>query len=231
MIPSAHLGLHLHKREFHCCLRYWLGVPLHNNSYPCPECRSTADSFGDHQVGCGGNWDRISRHNAIRDVIFAAAQSAALAPSPGMIPSSSARPVDILLPTWSGGCPAALDVHVISPLQEQTVREASFTPGHALQVGVQRKLASSLSACCSSGTDFIPLVAEALGGLAEDAISTISAIGRAINNRTGSTDLSDSRQHLFGRVAIALWRGNANMWLHHLQLSPLPRWGYVMCLS
>ena len=163
-------------------------------------------------------------------MIFAATQSAALVPSketPGVIPSSSARPADILLPTWSGGRPAALDVHVISPLQEQTVREASFTPGHALQVGVQRKLTSSLSACRSSGTDFIPLVAEALGGLAEDAISTISAIGRAINNRTGSTDLSTSCKHLFGRVAVALWRGNANMWLHRLPTLPPSLGGVV----
>ena len=28
---------------------------------------------------------------------------------------------DILLPTWRHGCPAALDVHIISPLQQLTV--------------------------------------------------------------------------------------------------------------
>ena len=79
----------------------------------------------------------------IRDMVF----SAALAPSketPGLLASSLSRPADILLPNWKGGHPAALDVHVISPLQQQTLNEASFTPGHALQV---RKLASSLSAC------------------------------------------------------------------------------------
>ena len=41
-----------------------------------------------NQVGCSGNGDRISRHNAIRDVVFSAAQSAALAPSketPGLL--------------------------------------------------------------------------------------------------------------------------------------------------
>ena len=32
----------------------------------------------DHQVGCGGNSDCIFRHNAIRDAVFSAAQSAAL---------------------------------------------------------------------------------------------------------------------------------------------------------
>ena len=60
---------------------YWLGVPLHCSSYSCPECHNTADPFGDHQVGCGSNGDSITRHNAIRDVIFIVLPKfAALAP-------------------------------------------------------------------------------------------------------------------------------------------------------
>ena len=80
-VPSAALGLHLQDQEFRCCLRYRLGVPLHSAPYFCPECSGTADEYGDHQVGCGGNGDRIFRHNAVRDVIFSTAQSAALAPT------------------------------------------------------------------------------------------------------------------------------------------------------
>ena len=100
-----------------------------------------------------------------------------------MVPNSLSRPADILLPTWSRGRPAALDVHVISPLQQQTMGEAASTPGHGLGVGVQRKLASHLAACRSAGVDFIPIVAEALGGLAEDSISTIRSLGEAIAQR------------------------------------------------
>ena len=183
VVPSPALGLHLQDCEFRCCLRYWLGVPLHSSQYTCPECGRMADQYGDHQVGCSGNGDRISRHNAIRDVIFSAAQSAALAPTkeaPSLMPNSSMRPADILLPTWHQGRPAALDVHVISPLQEQTLAEAATSPGHALQVGIQRKLTSNLSTCRSVGVEFIPLVFETLGGLAEDSISTIYAIGVAV---------------------------------------------------
>ncbi len=223
IIPSTTLGLHLHDREFRCCLRYWLGVPLHSSSYPCPECHLTADAYGDHQVGCGGNRDRIARHNAVRDAIHAAAQSAALAPSketPGLLPGSQARPGDIFIPCWSLGRPTAFDVLVISPLQELTIAQAAQTPGHALQVGVQRKLAANLSACRSSGTDFVPLVAETLGGLAEDTIRTITIISRAIENRCGTSDSTPTTSHLFGRVAIALWRGNASLWLHRLPTIP-----------
>ena len=97
-VPSAALGLLLHDREFRSCLRYWLGVPLHSTSYFCPECRSTADPFGDHQVGCRGNGDRISCHNAICDVLFRAAQSAALAPSREMPTPSPDQPTSSSLP-------------------------------------------------------------------------------------------------------------------------------------
>ena len=224
VVPSPSLGLHLQDREYRCCLRYWLGVPLHSNPSPCPECRGVADVMGDHQVGCGGNGDRISRHNAIRDVLFSAAQSAALAPSketPGLVPNSLARPADILLPNWHQGRPAFVDVHVISPLQQLTLAEASSIPGHALLVGTRRKLASNLPACRAMGAECIPLVTETLGGLSEDAIHTIRAIGHAIGIRSCSPDPSTSTKHLFSRTAIALWRGNATLWLHrHLTLPP-----------
>lgn len=209
-VPSAALGLHLQDREFRCCLRYWLVIPLHSGPYFCPECRHKADEHGDHQVGCGGNGHRIIRHNAIRDILFSAAQSAVLAPSreaAGVVPDSLSRPADILLPTWSRGRPAAFDVHVISPLQHHTLHEASYTPGHALNVGVQRKLASHLDACRSAGVDFVPVVAETLGGLADDTIQTIEAIGRAISHRSISSSSSSSSScttQLFHHFAISL---------------------------
>ena len=57
-----------------------------------------ADSFGDHHVGCGGNGDKIFPHDSIRDAIFSAAQSAALAPRkefPSLIPGCHNRPADV----------------------------------------------------------------------------------------------------------------------------------------
>lgn len=76
----------------------------------------------------GMGTDLIRRHESIRDVHYVAAQSAALAPRkevPSLIPWSSARPVDIILPQWKGGRPVALDVTVTSSLQEQRVAAAA----------------------------------------------------------------------------------------------------------
>ena len=78
--------------------------------------------------------------------------------------------------------------------------EAAWTQGHALQVGVQRKLASNLPNCRSMGLTCIPLVAETLGGLAEDFISTIWDIGKSIGQVPTETkpQQNTSLEGLFG---------------------------------
>ena len=163
---------------------------------------------------------------------FMLPMSAALAPSreaPCLLPESAARPADVLLPNWCCGHPAALDIRVISPLQQQIVAEAAFTPGHALKIGSQRKLVANLSTCRTLGLECVPMIVEVLGGLASDFITTVSAIGHAIDLRAGSSsDSSDSASHLFQRVCIALWCSNATLWFHcNPTLSP--RVGMACC--
>ncbi len=120
--------------------------------------------------------------------------------------------------------PAALDIHVISPLQPLTLSVAAHTQGHALQVGVQHKLASNLQSCRNAGLTCVPLVAETLGGLAKDFISTIQVIGRSIRLRSGADRDTDTTKHLFGRVSLALWRGSicacASMLIHRAPTLP-----------
>ena len=68
--------------------------------------RGSADVYGDHQVGCGGNGDRIHRHDVIRDALFSEAQTAALAPrkeASSLISGTSSRPVDVYLQIWKKG--------------------------------------------------------------------------------------------------------------------------------
>ena len=77
------------------------------------------------------------------------------------------------------------------------VRLPSLQATRALQVDVQRKLSSHLSNCRSAGLEFIPLVFETLGGLAEDSISTLRSLGRSIALRTGPQDASTCSKQLF----------------------------------
>uniref|UniRef100_A0A1X7VC05 Uncharacterized protein n=1 Tax=Amphimedon queenslandica TaxID=400682 RepID=A0A1X7VC05_AMPQE len=170
--------------------------------------------MGDHALACGGNSDRILRHNAIRDVIFTAAQSAALSPrreAPSLVPDSLSRPADVFLPHWIQGRPAALDVTVISPLQSQTLSQAASTQGAALRVAEHRKRVVHLEDCQRAGITFLPLAMETLGGWSRDAILSISCISRHLATRLGLPPVEVSH-HLLQRLSVTLWRFNACMW-------------------
>ena len=109
--------------------------------------------------------------------------------------------------------PAALDVHVISTLQR--LKDAAVTQGHALSVGEERKRAAHSEACHAVGVTFIPMVVETLGGWGEEAALTVKTIGRLQGLRLGIPPAQATR-HLFQRLAINLWRGNATLWIRRL---------------
>ena len=146
------------------------------------------------------------------------------------MPSSLSRPADILLPHWSHSRPAALDVSVISPLQHLTLTGAVSSPGYALRIHVWRKMSSNLPACRSAGVDFLPIVVETLGGWCSDAITTICLIGQALGQRLNSTDPAHSTKHFYGRLGVALWRGNAALWMHRQPTLPFSGWCTLICL-
>ena len=131
----------------------------------CPVCHVAEDPFADHHVGCGGNGDRIFRHNALRYAVFSAAQSVALTPRrevPSLIPSSRSRPVDIFLHSWELGARTIFsfgcDYH--STMQPTTINGAASTQGHVLLVGEARKLSTHEAACTVVGVSFVPIVME-----------------------------------------------------------------------
>ena len=126
-----------------------------------------------------------------------------------MIPGCSSRPAHVYLPNWKRGQPAALDIPGISTMQQQTLAGASITPGYALRVGEERKMIAHAGACRAGGVTFIPLVMESLGGWSEEAIQTIKSIGRLQGQRLGIPPPETTR-HLFQRLAISLWKGNAS---------------------
>ena len=54
--------------------------------------------------------------------------------------NSSSRPADVFLPCWKSGRSAALDVIVVSPVQQLTINNAAVTQGHALSVAEERNV-------------------------------------------------------------------------------------------
>ena len=60
---------------------------------------------------------------------------------------------------------------------------------------------------------------ETLGGWCDEAIRTIRRIGRQQGQRLGIPP-AESTRHLFQRLAISLWRGNATLWINRQPIRP-----------
>ena len=105
--------------------------------------------------------EMVTGSHAIRDVPFSAAALGPTREASNVVPDSMSRPADIFLPTSPGGRPAALDVHIITlHLQQSTIHEAAFTPGHALLVhGNSTQARRPFTSMQISGVTFIPMVA------------------------------------------------------------------------
>ena len=85
----------------------------------CPICQVVVDSFGDHQVVCGGKVKEVTFSGMISSEmqLFSTDQSAAVAAGKelhSLIASTYSRPADVFSPNWKGSQPAALDVHLSS---------------------------------------------------------------------------------------------------------------------
>ena len=118
---------------------------------------------------------------------------------------SASRPADVSSLTVIGVARLPWDVTMISTLQDLTVAGAAASPGHALRV-------ESWLPTSPTGISFVPLVVETLGGWCEEATLTI---GRLLGQRFGISP-AESTRHLFQRLSVCLWRGNANCWLDRM---------------
>ena len=95
VVTQPALGLHLRAPEFVPALKCRLGLPICSAEGPCPACSAPSDQMGDHALGCSKYGDRIARHDQLRDVLFEAAASAALAQSGKNATSCPARLPDL----------------------------------------------------------------------------------------------------------------------------------------
>ena len=186
--PLKALGLHLRVAEFILVVKYRLGLPVFDAAGPCPACLRHSDVFGDHTLCCGSGGERISRHNALRDALYETAVAAGLGPTKEgrfLLPGNDRRPADILVPHWSGGLDAAMDVTVVMPLQQATLTGAATTPGFALDYAHGNKVRGAEEECQAQGIAFLPMVAESLGGWHSVAEREVKKAGSSIGQAHG----------------------------------------------
>ena len=127
----------------------------------------------------------------------------------------------MLLPHHTGGLHAAVDVCVVSSLQQQLVDRAAEEPGSALVHRFQQKWNKYGEACLAEGIAFQAVTFEVLGGVHEAGISVINKLGQALA-RAGGNEEKEVIRHLFGRLSVLLQRGNTSLILSRTSTHPQP---------
>ena len=136
MVPAPGLNLHLDPAEFQGGIKWWLGIDS-SQAANCPFCPPhRLDPLGHHALTCKYRGDVVSRHNKLRDVFLESCRRACIgarveAGSGLGLDQHRTRPVDVLVPDWMLGKPAAFDITVTSPLNPSIFTEASVMAGSA----------------------------------------------------------------------------------------------------
>ena len=138
-----------------------------------------------------------------------------------LLPGTSARPADVLIPHWTGGRDTALDVTVVSPLLTDRLDNSITTPGHTLVEAFGNKCRDYLAACEREGICFIPLPVESLGGWHKRAVEVLRKLAKAQARTTGKEE-DEAIRHLFQRLGVLLVKGNAALLLNRIPSFPLP---------
>jgi hypothetical protein len=152
--------------------------------------------LGDHAISFGNQGERIARHDSLRDALHAVTQTACLGATRedrSLLPGTEARPADVLIPHWTGGRDTALDVTVVNPLQNQLVRQAAVTAGHALDTAYSRKMSHAGEACRREGIVFVPMPMETLGGWHDQTVLQVKKLASAQARQTGEEQSETTR--------------------------------------
>ena len=116
----------------------------------------------------------------------------------------------------------ALNVTVVSPLQQGLVERAAVEPGHALVHAHQRKMRQSYDNFNDKDISFIPLPVETLGGWHSQAVVHITRLARQLARYTGRED-EEVIRYLFQRLGILLMKGNAALLVNRVPTHPDPQ--------
>ncbi len=221
-------------------LQRWLRVPFTDAAFFCPYCDGMCDVYGDHAACCSGGGDRTKRHNAVRDQGFRAAVRAGLCPErekPGLLHprpmvgarhedgvaldgasnAAARRPADVFLPRWLSGGPAALDFAITSGLRGDVLARTADDGSSATTAyeHVKRTYLDTASHCREEGLEFVPMVADALGGWGPSAQKAWHTLARSLAQTTGEP-LSTALEQLYQQLSIVVHREGARAILRRL---------------
>lgn len=227
-LPSSQLGLKLSQEEFMTSLGLVLGLKLFPHEFNCPaeSCKQRMDVYGNHALLCACSGDRIKRHNALRNCLREKLCSAALCPvlePKHILRDSGQKPADILVPDYSLGRDACLDVAITHPVQDKYVSKAAQTQSFSANDYARNvKTPKYSKVVASDSLLFIPLIFETFGAVNVGAADFLEEVTRRNLFRLGNHNIQCSffPNHLYQSLGLCLQRHNARM-----VLSRRPRGG------
>ena len=216
LFPCQALGTKLASMEFRIVAKMWLGVAVYSDG--SDGTRALLESSA----------GRITRHDAIRDVLFEACRAATLRPRrERTVDATGHRPGDIFLPNWSQGQPLAADVTVSHPSQA-TARssaegEETSASRRAALKAAEDKVTKHGARCVAAGVQFLPLAVCTYGGWLPEGEKFVGSIAGRIADHTGQS-LGVVTSQLWQRLSVALWRTNAQIILHRAPRADCEAW-------
>jgi hypothetical protein len=216
--PIPGLGLHLKSDAFRMALKFRLGLPIFESSFPCPAqgkdgsstCGVAMDVYGDHAICCNHGTSRVFRHNNLRDILAHAAKAAGLSAvaveKKNQIAGSKRKPGDITVQQYHRGfSTSAFDVTVAHPLQKKHIEVAMSDAGVVAQAAHDRKLQKSLEVCREEGIQFVPLAWESTGG-ATESVHEVVRKWTLLEAARGGYSPALIRQTLYSQISCCLQR-------------------------
>ena len=204
-LPVSSCGLRLSDDAVRVAVALRLGCSV-CVAHTC-RCGSSVDTQGLHGLVCKKAPSRVTRHQAINDVIARSVTSAGIPATKepvGLTRSDGKRPDGLTLTPWQAGKPLTWDVTVVSTLADSYVRLSSQSAGGAAEAAANRKAAKYAGLPSTHG--FQPLAFESHGTTHSSASDFLNTLGGRIASLSG-----DHREtsFLWQRLSIVVQRFNA----------------------
>ena len=204
-LPIAACGLRLDDEAVRVAVANRLGL---NTCVPhdC-RCGATVDAWGSHAMVCKKAQGRITRHQAVNDIVARAFTYAGVPISKeptGLLRNDGKRPDGLTLVPWQNGKALAWDVTVATTLADSYLMISSDLAGAAAEKAATKKTEKYSN--LPSSVNFQPIAMETLGVYNATAVDCLNDFGRRISATSGEPRES---KFLLQRISVALQRYNA----------------------
>jgi hypothetical protein len=181
----------------------------------CSKCGKQADIYGNHAASCETGHNRISKHDAIRNVVYRAAQLGLLGPrreDRNTLAGSSERPGDLILPRFIKGREAIADFGVTNPCTQTAINGGSWKEfGKAGEIYAKRKKDKYADRCAEINAVFVPLIVETHGCWTASSVQFLERIAKAHAMSRCPSDAFAATRTFFQEISVALQSINAEM--------------------